>query len=214
MKLRWLLITMSLLCAPPALADKQFFFQGINYEPVTLAQPTSVKPGQVEVIEFYWYGCPHCFAVEPYLLAWEKQLPKDVVFKRVPAAIQGSQFYLDAQAAVVADQLGLGDKIREPFFNAIHQDGNLALRNDKGAIRDFFGKFGIKPADFDAAWDSPAVKAQLDADERLIFRYQTDQVPTIIVNGKWKTGTGYQMAPPDIIKCVQYLIDKEQTPAK
>lgn len=213
MKKTWCLLPLLFSLSLPAPADAQDFFQGINYEPVVPVQPTDVKPGQVEVIEFYWYGCPHCYAVEPYVEAWEKQLPKDVVFKRVPAAIPGSQFYVDAQAAVVADQLGIGEKIREPFFDAIHEDGKLALRSDPSAIRDFFGKFGVKPADFDAAWKSAAVQARLDADTRLIYQFKTDTVPTIIVAGKWKTGTGYLMAPADIMKCVQYLVDKERNPS-
>jgi len=187
------------------------FMEGLNYEAVTPAQPTDVKPGQIEVIEFYWYGCPHCFDLEPYVEGWEKAgLPKDVVFKRVPASMKASQFYLDAQAAYTAEALGLGEKIREPFFNAIHFDGKDSLRFDKGSIRDFFGSFGAKPADFDAAWDSAAVQADLLAAQKLGDRYQLTGVPLIIVNGKWKTGAGYQMLPADIMRCVQFLIAKER----
>jgi thiol:disulfide interchange protein DsbA len=169
-----------------------------------------VKPGQVEVIEFYWYGCPVCFALEPYVEGWEKQLPKDVVFKRVPGAMPDSEFYVDAQATAVAEVLGIGDKIREPFFNAIHEDGNVALRTDKSAIRDFFGKFGVKPADFDAVWDSAAVKAKLAEYQKLAASYGVDRVPTIIVNGKWKTGAGYVMAPDKVMRCVEFLVNNEK----
>src|SRR5215472_12357555 len=114
-----LLLLLSLSVSLPALADQEHFFQGIQYEAVTPAQPTSVKPGQIEVIEFYWYGCPTCNALEPYVVDWEKQQPSNVVFRRVPAAMPGSEFYLDAQATAVAEVLGIGEKIREPFFNAI-----------------------------------------------------------------------------------------------
>ena len=199
-----------LLLSGAASADMSSFTEGVNYVAVTPAQQTDVKPGQVEVIEFYWYGCPHCFALEPYVEAWEKQgLPKGVVFKRVPASMKGSEFYVDAQATFVAEILGVGDKIREPFFNAIHLDNNDALRTDKDAIRSFFGKYGVKPADFDSTWDSFGVQSRLAAAEQLGDRYQVQGVPTLIINGKWKTGAGYQMAPPDIMKCVQFLIAKE-----
>src|SRR5512142_2169703 len=144
----WLLLSL-LLVSGAASADMSSFTEGVNYVAVTPAQQTDVKPGQIEVIEFYWYGCPHCFALEPYVEAWEKSgKPANVVFKRVPAAMKGSEFYVDAQATFVAEILGVGEKIREPFFNAIHLDGNDALRTDKDAIRDFFGKYGVKPADF------------------------------------------------------------------
>jgi len=199
-----------LLLSGAAFADAGSFTAGTNYVAVTPPVATDVKPGQIEVIEFYWYGCPHCFALEPYVEAWEKTKPANVVFKRVPASMKGSEFYVDAQATFVADILGIGEKIREPFFNAIHVDGNDALRTDKDAIREFFGKYGVKPADFDATWDSFGVQSRLSQAQQLGDRYQVQGVPTIIVNGKWKTGAGYQMAPPDIMKCVEFLIAKEQ----
>jgi len=211
LKRLWLLIPLLLGLTAPALADMTDFMEGLNYEAVTPAQPTDVKSGQIEVIEFYWYGCPHCFALEPYVEAWEKAgLPKDVVFKRIPAAIKDSEFYLDAQATFTAQELGIGDKIREPFFNAIHLDARESLRFDKGSIRDFFGTFGVKPADFDTTWDSAAVQADLLAAQKLGERYQMQGVPVIIVNGRWKTGAGYQMMPADIMRCVQFLIEKER----
>jgi thiol:disulfide interchange protein DsbA len=200
-----------LLLSGAASADMSSFTEGVNYVAVTPAQQTDVKPGQIEVIEFYWYGCPHCFALEPYIEAWEKQgLPKNVVFKRVPASMKGSEFYVDAQATFVAEILGVGEKIREPFFNAIHLDDNEALRGDKDAIKTFFGKYGVKPADFDATWDSFGVQSRLAAAQQLGDRYQIQGVPTVIINGKWKTGAGYQMAPADIMKCVEFLIAREQ----
>ena len=211
MKKFWLLIPFLLCVSASAVADMTTFMEGLNYEAVTPTQPTDVKPGQIEVIEFYWYGCPHCFALEPYVEAWEKAgLPKDVVFKRVPGAMKDSQFYVDAQATFTAEELGIGEKIREPLFNAIHLDGKDSLRFDKDSIRDFFGNYGVKPTDFDAAWDSAAVQADLLAAQKLGERYQLTSVPIIIVNGKWKTGMGYEMQAADIIRCIQFLIDKER----
>src|SRR5487761_1602678 len=107
----WWSLPLLLSLSLPALAGQDNFFEGINYEPVTPAQTTGVKPGQVEVIEFYWYGCPVCFALEPYVESWEQQLPKGVVFKRVPGAMPDSEFYVDAQATAVAEVLGIGGKI-------------------------------------------------------------------------------------------------------
>ena len=213
MKMRWLLIPSLMLASFAASADMTSFTQGVNYEAVNPAQATDVKPGQVEVIEFYWYGCPHCFALEPYVEVWEKNKPASVVFKRVPAAMKDSEFYVDAQATITADILGVGDKIREPFFNAIHLENQGELRSDKDAIRSFFGKFGVKPADFDSTWNSFGVQSRLAQAQQLGERYQVQGVPTIIINGKWKTGAGYQMAPADIMKCVQLLVAREQAPA-
>jgi len=214
MKIRWLLIPILLFLVGPVLADKAHYFQGVNYEAVNPAQPTDVKPGQIEVIEFYWYGCPHCYALEPYVESWEKTLPKDVVFKRIPAAMPGSEFYTDAQATFTAEVLGIGDKIREPFFDAIHAQHQVELTTDKDALRTFFGKYGVKPADFDATWDSFAVQMHLAQANQIETRYAIQGVPTLIINGKWKTGAGYQMDTKDIMGCVNYLVDQERAAMK
>lgn len=214
MKSRWLILPFFLLLSGAAFADTTAFQEGVNYEAVTPAQPTDVKPGQVEVIEFFWYGCPHCFAVEPYLEAWLKSHPKGVTFKRIPAAMKGSEFYTDAQAYFTADLLGITDKIHEPFFNAIHLDGKGELRDDVGALRTFFGTFGVSAKDFDATWNSFGVQTRMSQAAQIADRYGVNGVPTIIINGKWKTGAGYQMAYPDIIKCVQFLVDKEKAVGK
>src|SRR5690242_15141897 len=200
MKTRWLVLPVLMLLAGPALADNANFQEGVNYVAVTPPQPTEAKPGEVEVIEFFWYGCPHCFAVEPYLEAWLKTKPKGVAFRRIPAAMPNSEFYIDAQAYFTAQILGIGDKIHEPFFNAIHLEGNGALRDDVGALRDFFGKFGVAPKDFDGTWSSFAVQTRMAQAQQEAKRYGIEGVPTIIVNGKWMTGAGYQLAYPDIVK--------------
>ena len=213
---KWWCLPLLLAFSGAAFADEAMtsFTQGVNYVAVSPAQATAVQPGQIEVIEFYWYGCPHCFALEPFIVQWEKTKPKNVVFKRVPAAMKDSEFYVDAQATVTADILGIGDKVREPFFNAIHVDDDEALRTDKDAIRSFFGKFGVKPADFDATWDSFGVQTQLSRDQQLAARYDVSGVPSVIVNGKWMTGAGYQMSPDNIMRCIEFLIAREQAALK
>ncbi len=211
-----------LLGSSAALADAPVdtskFVEGMSFEAVTPVSPTDVKPGQIEVIEFYWYGCPHCFALEPYIEAWEKSgLPKDVVFKRIPAAMPDSEFYVDAQATFTADALGIGEKIREPFFNAIHLDGDDALRTDQDALRVFFGKYGVTPADFDKTWSSAGVQAALAKAQRLEDADGIMGVPTLVIDGKWKTGAGHKlssgdyMKPQDIMDCLQFLIARQRT---
>jgi|SRR6185312_3845280 len=214
-----LLLSLSLAARPDSSStDTSRFMEGMSYEALTPVGPTDVKPGQIEVIEFYWYGCPHCFALEPYVEAWEKAgLPKDVVFKRVPESAPDSEFYVDAQAAFTADQLGIGEKIREPFFNAIHLDDDEPLRTDVGALRTFFGKYGVAPKDFDAAWASAGVQAALAKAQKLEDADGIVGVPTIVIDGKWKTGAGHKLAsgdymkPEDIMDCIQFLIARQRT---
>lgn len=214
MKPHWLILPLAALLSLPALADTSNFTAGVNYVAVDPAQPTDVKPGQVEVIEFFWFGCPHCFGVEPYLENWVKTKPANVVFKHIPAAMPNSEFYTDAQAYFTADILGIEDKIHEPLFNAIHLEDQEALRDDKDALKAFFGKYGVKPQDFDSTWDSFGVQARMSQSQQLTTRYGINGVPTFIINGKWKTGAGYQMGYPDIIKCVDFLVQKELAASK
>ncbi len=214
MKSRWLILPFVFFLSGAAFADTISFQEGTNYEAVTPAQPTEAKAGQVEVIEFFWYGCPHCFAVEPYLEAWLKSSPKGVQFRRIAAAMKGSEFYTDAQAYYTAQVLGVGDNIHEPLFNAIHLDGDGALRDDVDALRTFFGKYGVSAKDFDATWNSFAVQTRMSEAAQVGNRYAVSGVPTFIINGKWKTGAGYNMNYPDIIKCVQFLVDKEKAAQK
>ncbi len=214
MKSRWLIAPFLFLLSATALAAP--YAEGLSYEAVSPAQPTGAKPGQVQVIEFFWYGCPHCFAVEPYLEHWLKIKPDYVDFRHIPAAIPGSEFYTDAQAFYTAQILGIGDKIHEPFFNAIHIEGNGALRDDVDALRDFFGKFGVKPSDFDATWGSFAVQTRMGQAKQIGDSYGVQGVPTFIINGKWKTGAGYKLAdgsymnPEQIVDCVSFLVQKEK----
>ena len=209
MKMRWLILPL-LLAAGPVLADTTSFQEGVNYKPMMPAQPTDVGPGQVEVIEFFWYGCPHCNALEPYLEGWLQHKPKNVVFKRIPVAqAWGEQMDVDGRAFFTAQVLGIGNKIHAPFFDAIHKEGQGELRTDVDAIRSFFGKFGVSPKDFDAAWNSFGVQAKMAEAANMEQRYGLEGVPTIVVNGKWRTGAGYELTNADIMKCVQFLVDRE-----
>ena len=214
MKSAWLLAPLALFFTCEAYAANPTFVQGVNYVSISPAQPTDVKPGQIEVIEFFWYGCPHCFRVEPSLEAWLKSKPKDVVFRRIPGAMPGSEFYTDAQAFYTAQVLGIGAKIHEPLFNAIHLKGNVALASDKGALRIFFGKYGVSAQDFDAAWDSFTVHTRMAEAAQVEGRYGINGVPTFVIDGKWMTGAGYGMPETEIMNCVDYLVRKDRAAMK
>ena len=218
MKANWLVFCLCWLVSATALADAPNFQEGVNYQAVNPAQPTDVKPGQIEVIEFFWYGCPHCYATEPFVVSWlSHKKPANVVFKRVAAAMPGSEFYVDAQAFFTAQVLGIGDKIHEPFFDAIHKDGQDDLRFDKDAIRGFFGKFGVAGKDFDATWDSFAVQSRMGWSQQQSNRYGVEGVPTFIVNGKWKTSVGPDYGGNSysaLVECVDFLVQKEEALSK
>jgi thiol:disulfide interchange protein DsbA len=213
-----LLITTVLGIAPRlSKAENVAFPEGVSYVPVSPAQPTNVKTGQIEVIEFFWYGCPHCFALEPYLEAWLQHKPANVVFKRIPVALAwGEHMDVDGHAYYTAQALGLEPRIHTPLFNAIHKDRQFNLVTDQDALQGFFANYGISKANFNATWNSFSVQLKMNQAADIEQRYGLESVPTLIINGQWKTGAAYKSAdghylPPEkIMQCVKMLVQKEQ----
>ena len=138
------------LLALPVFAD---FHEGTEYQALATPQPTS-SDDKIEVLELFWYGCPHCFHLEPELNAWLKHKPDDVVFVRVPAVL-GPSWELLARAYYTADLLGALDKIHEPLFEHIHNERKL-IRN-ASELKAFFVQQGVSEADFDKTFNSFAV---------------------------------------------------------
>lgn len=186
------------------------FSEGNGYHSIVPAQPTSAAPGQVEVIEFFWFGCPHCFALEPYVENWDASKPANVKFVRIPGVI-APNWETDARAFYVAQTLGIADKIQEPLFNAIHLDHNLALLNNEDAIAKFFSKYGVTEDQVKSAWHSFAVDTRIREAKVIEKRYQISGVPTLVVNGKYMTGAGEPgvHSYAEIMQVVQYLVKKE-----
>lgn len=181
--------------------------------PASPAQPTDVGRGQIEVIEFFWYGCPHCFAFEPYVEAWLRHKPANVVFKRIPggAFTGGEHWDVDARAFYTAAALGIGDRIREPLFDAIHVQNQYALITSRHALQKFFVRFGVSRSRFDSTWNSFGVQLKMNQALQIEQRYGLDGVPTFVIDGKWMTGTGYgQMEPAVAVQCIQYLVAREE----
>ncbi len=200
-------------------ATQPAFREGVNYAPVVPAQPVTTPPGQVEVIEFFWYGCPHCFQLETYLEDWLKHKPANVAFRRVPAIIR-PDWEPAARAYYVAQELNLGDQADEAIFNEIHL-ANDPLLTEADFERFFVKQFKLTPKQFEAAWSSPATDASIVQARVLAGRYSVNNmgvianinmlgVPMLAVNGRWLTGGGYGVGYPQIMQVVNFLIQQEQ----
>ena len=158
----------------------------------TLAQPFSpIEPpqptdggGKIEVIEFFWYGCPHCYSLEPNVVSWAKNAPKDVVFKRVPAV--PSDAWADAaRMFYTLEAMGKLDEYHQKVFDAIHKS-NVNMNNKK--FRDeWLGKNGIDPAKYAEMEKSFSVATKVNRAKQLTYAYKVDSVPRITVNGKYYT---------------------------
>ncbi|MBU6421440.1 MAG: thiol:disulfide interchange protein DsbA/DsbL [Gammaproteobacteria bacterium] len=182
--------------------------EGINYIPVMPAQPISVNPGQVEVLEFFWYGNPQCFALEPYLTAWQKNQPANVVLTRVPAALN-PQWDVAARAYYTAVQLGVADKANALIYAAIHAQ-HLSLTTSSDYQRLFISQLGVSTQQFTSTWNSLQVDARLAQAKVLAQRYGVTNVPTLTVDGKWLTGVGYHLSTAQIMPEVSWLVQQDQ----
>jgi protein dithiol oxidoreductase (disulfide-forming) len=160
--------------------------EGIDYVELKPPQPTE-SAGKIEVIEFFWYRCPHCYALEPDLESWVKRLPRDVQFKRVPG-ILNDDWAIDARIFYVLEALGQVDRLHRPFFDAIHQRG-ASLRGDTYAkwAAEWLSKQGVDMKKYDELDRSFTVQTKMNRASQMARAYRLDGVPTLAVQGRYVT---------------------------
>jgi protein dithiol oxidoreductase (disulfide-forming) len=166
-------------------ATSERFKEGTNYKKVVPAQPTNVAPGKVEVVEVFWYGCAHCFQLDPAIESWRnKKKQQFVEFVRVPA-MWNDTLRMHARLYYTAEALGKLDALHSTIFREMHV-ANDPL-NSVERITAFFKKQGVSPEEFQKAFASFAVESKLQRADFLNRRYQINSVPTMVVNGKYLT---------------------------
>jgi thiol:disulfide interchange protein DsbA len=126
------------------------FELGVHYLRLSPTQPTSSNPDQVEVCEVFWYGCPHCYELDPLLEQWRQNKPDYVNFVRVPA-VWDPLLQMHARAFYTAEALGKGEEMHAEFFREIHERRNRL--DTEAKLQEFFGRFGVDAAAFKAAFD-------------------------------------------------------------
>ncbi len=152
-----------------------------GYQKLESPQPT--ESGKIEVIEFFWYGCPHCYAMEPTVAAWLKNKPADVEFKRIPA-YAGSWIPM-ASVFYTLEAMGKGEALHAKVFDAIHKD-HVNLNNHK-VLDKWLQDNGVDPAQYANVEKSFSVVSKLNRDKDLTVRYQVDSVPRFFIAGKYVT---------------------------
>lgn len=172
-----------------ALAVAGFLSMGASAASLTDKDFREIKPAQstepgtkVEVIEFFWYGCPHCFDLEPTLKKWLTKLPSDVTFKRVPAIFRQS-WVPGAQTYYTLETMGELDRLHGKVFDAIHVERQPF--NDIGAISAWMGKNGVDSKKFEDTAKSFAVSGKVQRAQQMSAAYQLTGVPALVVDGKY-----------------------------
>jgi protein dithiol oxidoreductase (disulfide-forming) len=179
--------------------------KGEGYATITPAQPTQ-DPNKVEVIEFFWYGCPHCYRLEPYLTEWLKKLPPNVQFIRQPAVF-GPRWAPHARAYFTAEALGVIENIHADLFDAI-QNKRRPLSSEE-ELAEFFEEHGVDKDQFRQAYHSFIVDTKMRQAGAMSARYGVSGVPAIMINGKYKTNGTLAKNFPNLIAVMDYLIASE-----
>ena len=162
---------------------------GTHYIVVQPSAAASVAEGQVTVVEFFWYGSPQCYTLDPHLALWNRRKPGNVEFKRVPTT-WGQYDRPHARLFYTLEALGRND-LHSVIFDTIHANGNrLATTDEQQTLRlqlQFAKDHGIAEQKFLDAYNSSVVAERLGSAEQLLMHYRVDKLPTLIVNGKYKT---------------------------
>ena len=180
---------------------------GVEYRELSAPQPADAVD-KIEIIEFFWYGCPHCYNFEPVIEPWAKKLPKDTQFRRVPA-IFNDEWEQGARAYYALEAIGEGQRLHKPLFDAVHTGSRLKVANE-AALTEWLGKQGVDTKKFAAAYRSFSVEGKVKRAKQLTQAYKIDGVPAMAVNGKYVVITDNIKSLEQMLAVSDYLIDRSR----
>lgn len=198
-----LLSAFLMLASSIAIAEPQ---SGFEYMQTQQAIPTE-NPAKIEVVELFWYGCPHCYQLEPRLVAWAKKLPGDVTFRRVPG-IARPDWAAGGRAFYAMEALGVAEKLHAPLFDAIHKQRSVKP-NDDAALIDWITKqSGLDRKKVEEAYNSFSVNTKVMRATQLFRASGATGVPALIIDGKYLTSSTLAGGNEEALKVADYLIEK------
>lgn len=177
-----LLGTLLLLASFNVLAEPQL---GTDFDKTLQAIPTDT-PNKIEVVELFWYGCSHCYHMDPLLEAWVKKLPADVTFKRVPGLPQPAWAPM-AKAFYAMEDLKLSGKLHTALFDAIHKEKSLNPTDEAATINWIVKKSGLDKAKVESAFKSFSMNNRLNRAAQIFRTSGATGVPTLIIDGQYAT---------------------------
>jgi len=172
-------LSFSVLAAEPQM--------GTNFDKTAQAIPTDNK-NKIEVMELFWYGCIHCYQMDPLLNEWVKKLPKDVYFKRVPA-IPRPEWAPMARAFYAMETLGVSEKLHTPIFDAVHKEKTLNPADEKAILEWVTLKSGLDRKKVEEAFNSFSMNASLNRAAQMFRAAGATGVPSLVIDGKYITSS-------------------------
>lgn len=198
------------LVSIPQLARAQAFSAEGRYDILPTPQPTA-NPDKVEVVEIFWYGCPHCNRFQPHIDPWQAKAPDYVDFVRMPAIFRKS-WEVHARAYYASEAMGALEKTHAQMFAQIHGRGEKLDSRD--AVEQFFAAQGIGDDAFSKSYDSFAVDSGIRRSKVMQERYGIRGVPSVIVNGKYRVTASLAGSYPNMIQVMNALIEREHKAMK
>ena len=179
-------VTVAAAASAPATAQS-LLIEGRTFVRLSPPAPVSAPPGKIEVVDFFWYGCPHCFAFEPALDSWVRRLPNDVAFRRVPVGFT-ARHQVHQKVFYALEMLGKLDAMHARFFNAIHAERRPL--DSPGDIAAYMASQGIDQKAFVEAFKSFTVESKARQASALSDAYRIDGVPALGIHGRFYTSPG------------------------
>jgi len=196
----------------PTAPEEWKFSEDTHYARMVPTQPTVGGADKIEVAEFFWYGCAHCYDFETYINRWLETKPANVRFVRIPA-VWNELVKLHAQLYYTEEVLDKNGKLENPeqfrsaVFAEYHRRGNRLA--SEAAIMDLFERHGVSNEDFSTTWKSFEVAQKLRVAQDLARRYSISSVPAVVVNGKYRTGASEAGGYPPLMELIDELIVRE-----
>ena len=179
---------------------------GVHYEIVD--NPTSVRdPSRIEVTEVFWFGCNHCYALEPYIARWKKDMPTDVAFIKSPAT-WNEMLKTHATIYYTAKALGIEQQFVPAAFNTIQNEGRMLTGNTE--LEYYFRGFDVNKDKYKAVSTSFGVRNAVDQADKKMKQWKVTGVPSLIVNGKYKVSASRAVRTDQLFEVVDFLIEKER----
>jgi protein dithiol oxidoreductase (disulfide-forming) len=179
---------------------------GTEYMPTAQVMPTD-NPAKIEITELFWYGCPHCYHLDPMLAAWVKKLPKDVEFKRVPG-IARPEWVPMAKAYYTLEALNLTEKLHLALFDAIHKQKALNPTDEASTIMWITKQSGLDKKKVEDTYKSFSVTTKVSRAYQVFQASGATGVPTLIVEGRYITSSTLAGGNEEALKVTDYLIEK------
>jgi len=183
--------------------------EGTHFVRMVPTQPTVGGADKIEVAEFFWYGCNHCYDFETYVNRWLEKKPANVRFVRIPAVWNPlvklhAQLYYTEEVLVKSEKIANPEQFRAAVFAEYHRRGNRMA--SESSIQKIFETHGVSAEDFQTTWNSFEVAQKLRVADDLSRRYTISSVPAVVVNGKYRTGAGEAGGYPALMNLIDELI--------